>query len=118
MDILAILNRVEEELVKRGKTKSEMYKSCEITASAVSQWRHGATAPTHKKLQAIADFLSISYEYLVTGMETKQSAAPIGALTDAQLKFALWGDTDVIDDADLEDVRRYAAFIKARKEQK
>ena len=32
------------------------------------------------------------------------------------LKFALWGDSsEEIDDADLDDVLRYAAFIKERK---
>lgn len=34
---------------------------------------------------------------------------------DAELIFALWGDTDEIDEKDIEDVRRFAAFIKERK---
>ncbi len=34
---------------------------------------------------------------------------------DADLIFALWGDTDEIDEHDLEDVKRFAAFIKERK---
>lgn len=38
-------------------------------------------------------------------------------ITDDQLKFALWGDTSSITDADLEDVRRFAAFIKQKREQ-
>ena len=36
-------------------------------------------------------------------------------ITDSELKFALWGDADTMDDADLEAVRQYAAFIKERK---
>lgn len=35
---------------------------------------------------------------------------------DAELIFALWGDTDDIDERDLEDVKRFAAFIKERKQ--
>ncbi len=37
---------------------------------------------------------------------------------DAQLIFALWGDTEDIDEKDLEDVKRFAAFIKERKQNK
>lgn len=34
---------------------------------------------------------------------------------DEALIFALWGDTEDIDEKDLEDVKRFAAFIKDRK---
>jgi len=34
---------------------------------------------------------------------------------DAALAFALWGDTTDIDDQDIEDVRRFAAFIREKK---
>ena len=38
------------------------------------------------------------------------------SMTNDELMFALWGDNaDGITDADLEDVRRYAAFVKERK---
>lgn len=37
---------------------------------------------------------------------------------DAELIFALWGDTEDIDEKDLEDVKRFAAFIKERKQDK
>lgn len=37
---------------------------------------------------------------------------------DADLIFALWGDTDEIDERDLEDVKKFAAFIKERKSDK
>lgn len=37
---------------------------------------------------------------------------------DAELIFALWGDTEGIDEKDVEDVRRFAAFIKERKQDK
>lgn len=36
-------------------------------------------------------------------------------ISDEDLKFALWGGTDDIDDDDLEDVRNYAAFVRERK---
>lgn len=36
-------------------------------------------------------------------------------ISDSELKFALWGDCDEISDDDLDDVRRYAAFVRERK---
>lgn len=37
-------------------------------------------------------------------------------ITNEQLKFALWGDTSNITDADLEDVLNFAAYIKQKRE--
>ena len=36
-------------------------------------------------------------------------------ISDESIMFALWGDTSNITDDDLEDVKRYAAFIRERK---
>ena len=36
-------------------------------------------------------------------------------VSDEDIKFALWGDTSDITEDDLEDVKRYAAFIRERK---
>ncbi len=36
-------------------------------------------------------------------------------VSDAELKFALWGDCEDVSDEDLADVRRYAAFVRERK---
>ena len=49
--------------------------------------------------------------------ENKKTPAPEGErkVSDDDIKFALWGDTSNITDDDLEDVKRYAAFIRERK---
>lgn len=49
----------------------------------------------------------------MTGQQ--KTEAHTEAPDDTALKFALFGDTTEIDDADLEDVKRYAAFVKERK---
>jgi len=68
LDILAILNRIEALLKAQGRTKTQLYTACGITASAVSQWKSGRTTPYPKTLQRIADYLDVSYEYLTTGL--------------------------------------------------
>ncbi len=47
----------------------------------------------------------------------EKAPAPEGErkVSDEDIKFALWGDTSNITDDDLEDVKRYAAFIRERK---
>ena len=47
----------------------------------------------------------------------EKAPAPEGErkVSDEDIKFAIWGDTSNITDDDLEDVKRYAAFIRERK---
>lgn len=64
----------------------------------------------------IARYLELSVDYLLTGQPPKQAPAEPGrSISDAELKFALWGDSETMDDQDLADVRRYAAFVRERK---
>lgn len=72
MDILAILNRIEILLKESGHSKSELYSACSVSASAISQWKSGKTSPATKSLQSIADYLNVSYEYLVSGVGQKE----------------------------------------------
>ena len=71
------------------------------------------------RLTEIAKYLSVSENYLLSG-ETEQAPTPEGEriISDEEIMFALWGDAKDIDEADLEDVRRYAAFVRERKQKK
>ena len=66
--------------------------------------------------QKIAEYFGVSVDYLL-GQETEEAPAESGkrSVSDADLKFALWGDCADVSDADLADVRRYAAFVRERK---
>lgn len=50
-------------------------------------------------------------------VENKKAPTPKDErqVSDEDIKFALWGDTSDITEDDLEDVKRYAAFIRERK---
>ena len=39
-------------------------------------------------------------------------------VSDEDIMFALWGDTTDVDEDDLDDVKRYAAFVRERKKKK
>lgn len=64
------------------------------------------------RLVLISEYLGVPVSALL-GKE--KSEAPKGAPDNAALKFALFGDTEGISDEDLEDVKRYAAFVRERK---
>ncbi len=61
--------------------------------------------------------IKLKLAYKVRNMEKEKAPASEGErkVSDEDIKFALWGDTSNITDDDLEDVKRYAAFIRERK---
>ncbi len=59
--------------------------------------------------------MDVSTEFLLTGEEKALAHKSESQMSDDDIKFALWGDATDIDDADLEDVKRYAAFVRERK---
>lgn len=112
---MELFQRIKAECKAKNITLADLSEKTGIPAKAM--WRWDKNIPSIDKVVRVAGVLGVSVDYL-TGESVEKGWPQDDGLTDAQLKFALWGDTDVIDDADLEDVRRYAAFIKARKEQK
>lgn len=68
----------------------------------------------------IAEYFNVSIDYLLTGEETKKAPTQEDerTISDKELMFALWGDSQNVDESDLEDVRRYAAFVEERKKKK
>lgn len=84
----------------------------------IGQLRKGVF-PTNR-LVDIANYLNVSTDYLLTGEDTKKALTQEDerTISDKELMFALWGDSQNVDEADLEDVRRYAAFVEERKKKK
>lgn len=73
-----------------------------------------------KNMEKIAGYFGVTTDYLLGNTQIKNASADSGerTISDAELKFALWGDCTDVDDDDLDDVRRYAAFIRERKKGK
>ena len=73
----------------------------------------------YDRAQIIAAYLGISADTIMTGTGKEKAPTDTGErkMSDADLKFALWGDCEDVSDADLADVRRYAAFVRERKKE-
>ena len=90
-----------------------------LSKSAPIKWRTTGATPNGETLNKIAEYFSVSVSVLL-GEETKKAPTPEGerAVSDDDIMFALWGDSDDVDEDDLDDVKRYAAFVRERKKKK
>lgn len=70
------------------------------------------------RLAMIAEYLGVTTDYLLTGEEKAPTQEGERVVSDDDIMFALWGDSDDVDKDDLDDVKRYAAFVRERKKQK
>lgn len=107
--------RYSELCKSAGETPNSVAKIVGASSGSVTAWKKG-TEPRPSTIARIADYFGVSVGYLMCEENEK---APTGngerKMSDAELKFALWGDCTDVTDEDLEDVRRYAAFVRERK---
>ena len=89
----------------------------DLAESTISQYETGKRQPDNETLLRLGEYFEVTVGYLLGAEEQKIAPTADGerSLSDAELKFALWGECDDISDADLADVRRYAAFVRERK---
>ena len=63
-----------------GLKDADIVKATGITKSTFSDWKSGRSKPKQEKLQKIADFFSVSLEYLMTGQESsKEKSSELNA---------------------------------------
>ena len=69
----------------------------------------------YDRAQLIADYLQLDVTYILTG-KMKDAPAREGrsAVTDEDIKFALFGGDGEITDAMFDEVKRFAAYLKQR----
>lgn len=86
--------------------------------TTIQKWESGVSEPPLKIVHVLADLFNVDITDL-TNSDLEYGKAPTESgereVSDAELKFALWGDCEYVDDNDLADVRRYAAFVQERK---
>lgn len=90
--------RVKQALKLRGVSAAKLAMHLGITRSAVSQWWQPVpTRPTEERLEAVAQFLNVDFEWLKTGegspehMLTGQPADPPRKISDSTTKIYTLG---------------------------
>lgn len=99
------------------KNITVLCKAAGVPRTTMSELNSGRSKDLSKpNAQKFADVLGMSLDEIY-GTDIKKAPTQEGArkISDDDLKFALWGDTDEISDDDLDDVRRYAEFVRERK---
>ena len=100
-------SRIEALCRSRGMNITEMCKKCSIPRASLTDFKMGRNKSlSASTLQKIAEYFSVSVEYLLSG-ETVSA-------DEINLKVALFGGEDGITDEMLEEVKRFAAFVKER----
>lgn len=111
---------IDDLCKKRGITGYRLCKDIGVSPNLMTELRSGRrNGLSAKTADKIASYFGISVSQLL-GTDTKKAPTQKGerVISDKELMFALWGDSQNVDAADLEDVRRYAAFVEERKKKK
>lgn len=100
-----------------GKTDIELEKAMNLPRSIIYDWKTGRNKSSYKKYASnFASYFNVSTDYLL-GNEVKSPTVPA---SDDQIKFALFGTTEV-DDELYEDIKKIAKIqqqLKAEKAKK
>ena len=97
--------RIKELRNERGLSQKDLALSFHVAQSTVSSWEKGARDPD--TATALAAFFGVSTDYLLEKTDIRSDTRT--TLDDDDIKFALFGTTD-IDDATLDDIKAYARF--------
>ena len=110
-------NRIRELRKAKGLTMKQLGEVLDLAESTISQYETGKRQMDNETLLRLGEFFEVSVGYILGVEESFNAPTENGerALSDAELKFALWGNCEDVSDEDLADVRRYAAFVRERK---
>ena len=113
-----VIDRIRASCRSRGVPISKLEKDLGFSNGYLNPKK--AATVSADRLFAIASYLSVDVDYLRTGVETKKEpAAPEGSrLSDEDIKFALFGGSDEITDEMYEEVKRFAAYVRAREKER
>ena len=95
-----------------------VYKACTdigLNRSAVAKWKSGGS-PNGTTAAKLAEYFGVSTDYLLEQTDLRSEPKP--TVSDADIKFALFGGDGEITDEMYDEVKRFAAFIRQREKNK
>lgn len=107
------LKNVLQLLGKANISKNKLLTDLKLGKNSFVNWESRGTIPNGETLSKIADYFGVTVDYLL-GTEPKPSTA----VTDDDLKFALFNGAEGITDEMFDEVKAFAEFVKNREENK
>lgn len=115
VDVSEMSNKILELIEQQRLSYSEL---SEITGIPKSSLQKYATGQTEKipldRLERLASALGVTSAYLIGWEDKAVAPEPASKVTDEDIKYALFGGADNVTDEMYDEVKRFAAYIKAR----
>lgn len=108
---------IDELLAEKGISGAKMSADLGMSRSFMTELRKGrAKSVKLETAQKIADYLGVNVSYLLGDEENGPSSGKgERTVTDADIKFALFGGDGEITDEMYEEVKRFAAYLKEKR---
>ncbi len=107
--------RIKKIRLKKNLTQDELALKINTTKQTIYKYENGIiTNIPSSKIEAIANALNTTPEYLMGWENNSKSSATSKLIDDESLKFALFDGDEEITDEQLEEVKKFAKFIKER----
>lgn len=93
-----------------------VYRACTdigLNRSAVAKWKNGGK-PNGSTAAKLAEYFGVTTDYLLGQSEESAPGMNPRAISDEEIKFALFGGDGEITDAMFDEVKQFAAFVKQR----
>ena len=110
-------NRIRELRKAKGLTMKQLGEELGLAESTISHYETGRRQLDNETLLRLGEFFDVSVGYLL-GVENAPAEVGKRAVSDDDIKFALFGGDGEITDAMYDEVRNFAAFVKKREADK
>lgn len=98
-----------------GMTQTELGALLGVQKNAVSKWECGRVEDIPAgKIKAMARIFDVQPSYLIDNEAAKTPLPNRETVSDEDIKFALFGGDGEITDEMFQEVKQFAAFVKAR----
>lgn len=102
------------KMLRKNKkvNQEEVAEACGLSRVSIARYENGLREPEPYVYARLAEYYGVSTDFLLGREESMHSRLP----TDDEIKFALFGGDAEITDAQFEEVKRFAQFVKMREE--
>ena len=108
------MNNFKKLRQEKGIKQIELADMLGIAQATLSGWETGRYQIDENSLFTVADYFNVTTDYLLGRTNEQTPPRAEKEIADEDIKFALFGGDKDITDAQFEEVKRFARFIKER----